>query len=200
MPAKVSVRVNINGFYKELSRPNNARIIEKEARPIMRRVVREAQEDLIQDFENHPITQELDAGVNASNTSGTLGGYGNLFTFIGFPRRTRPTQPIRKIVTRHITFTNLRYRNRTVRFEMRAPTKEEIFDETPLPWASDSWARRVELGLAGFGSYLLKPSPSSRSGGGLQVGSHVRAGKFRNTSYMTGLINRFYRKIGGRLL
>ena len=41
---------------------------------------------MIEEFIDHPVSQEIAAGAGATNSSGTLtGGYGNLFTFIGFP-------------------------------------------------------------------------------------------------------------------
>jgi hypothetical protein len=39
---------------------------------------------LLQDLNNHPVTKEIESGETASNVSGTLGGKGNLFSFIGF--------------------------------------------------------------------------------------------------------------------
>ena len=56
---------------------------------------------LISEFSSHPVTVELEGGVNASNISGTLGGRGNLFTFIGFNAGDNPTQPI------HFAFNNI---------------------------------------------------------------------------------------------
>ena len=40
-------------------------------------------EDLLREFNNHPVTKEIESGVDSLNSSGTLGGVGNLFTFIG---------------------------------------------------------------------------------------------------------------------
>ena len=45
------------------------------------------------EFSRHPITMELRGGANSSNISGTLGGYGNLYSFLGFDERD-PTAKI----------------------------------------------------------------------------------------------------------
>ena len=52
-------------------------------RRVLSKIDREKQRFLAE-FQAHPVTQEIDGGVSARNSSGTLGGYGNLFTFIGF--------------------------------------------------------------------------------------------------------------------
>ena len=38
----------------------------------------------MKEFDRHPITRELQQGPSSTNLSGTLGGTGNLFSFIGF--------------------------------------------------------------------------------------------------------------------
>ena len=53
---------------------------------------------LIQEFNNHEVTKEIAAGPKASNTSGTLGGYGNLFSFIGFEANSDPITPVKEIL------------------------------------------------------------------------------------------------------
>ena len=50
--------------------------------------------NLINEFESHPVTVEISGGVNAKNSSGTLGGKGNLFRFIGFEAGSDPISPI----------------------------------------------------------------------------------------------------------
>ena len=53
---------------------------------------------LFQEFKSHPVTREIEGGPTASNSSGTLGGYGNLFTFIGFPFGSAPTKIVEALL------------------------------------------------------------------------------------------------------
>ena len=46
---------------------------------------------LLRDFDSHPVTKEIEGGAGSPNLSRTLGGYGNLYTFIGFAFGSRPT-------------------------------------------------------------------------------------------------------------
>ena len=63
---------------------------------------------MIQQFLMLPVTRELLAGPQARNISGTLGGYGNLFTFIGFESGSDPISPIVSLLEKtQITFNNL---------------------------------------------------------------------------------------------
>ena len=39
---------------------------------------------MIREFLNHPVTEEIKNGPDSPNLSGTLNGYGNLFSYIGF--------------------------------------------------------------------------------------------------------------------
>ena len=62
------------------------------------------QELLVKQFKTHPVTIEIDGGPLARNSSGTLGGYGNLFSFIGFSSGSDPTAIIKKIFSEKIKF------------------------------------------------------------------------------------------------
>ena len=53
---------------------------------------------VIDAFDNHEVTKEIAAGPKASNTSGTLGGYGNLFSFIGFDAGSDPITPVKEVL------------------------------------------------------------------------------------------------------
>ena len=55
-------------------------------------------ERMIQEFLNHNVTKEINLGPNAENISGTLSGYGNLFSFIGFEKGDDPIKPILDIL------------------------------------------------------------------------------------------------------
>ena len=39
---------------------------------------------MLREFDSHPVTTEISSGPKAGNTSNTLSGRGNLFSFIGF--------------------------------------------------------------------------------------------------------------------
>jgi len=56
--------------------------------------VEEAKNNFIEQFEEHPVTKEIQNGPEASNESGTLNGQGNLFSFIGFERGSNPIAPV----------------------------------------------------------------------------------------------------------
>ena len=59
-------------------------------------------QQLISDFENHSVTREIKQGPSSSNISGTLGGYGNLYSFIGFEKGSRPVEPVRQALDRSV--------------------------------------------------------------------------------------------------
>ena len=152
---------------------------------------------LILNFENHPITREIDGGADASNTSGTLGGVGNLFSYIGFESNERPTRPIKNLLKSEILLTSVVIKKDGTFFtNILYPTPEDIFSITPLPWAEGrSWAEGIERGLSGFGQYLNVDSSNSRSGSGIQAKNNVRPGKFQNTKYITSLIRDFEKDV-----
>ena len=114
----------------------------------------ELEKGMIQEFLNLPVTKELLAGPQARNISGTLGGYGNLFTFIGFEAGTDPVSPIIQLLEKtQVMFNGLSPRGTTkIRIEM--PSAKDIFAITPLPWATGiSWAKGIEVGMSGL-SYI----------------------------------------------
>ncbi len=147
----------------------------------------------IQEFINHPITQEIKGGIGATNISGTLGGITNLYSFIGFDEGTDPIKPIEDLLEKsnyRIIFNN-KATDSTIIFDI--PTAAQIFAITPMPWAiGRSWARGIETGISGLG-YYLKKTKNSKSGLGIQSSTNqVRPGTvFKNTRYISDLINRF---------
>lgn len=175
-----------------------------------------AVEEMKRDFESHPITQEIEQGPFGENISNTLIGVkeketsANIYSFIGFdPNDGDPLEPIREILEREGNGgAQVRYirgsqrDNLSFKFEFLAPSKELIFKETPMPWANGlSWADRIEKGIPGVAKFLARQGiQSSRSGGGIQVKGDVSPdAKFRNTSYISGIINRFVANIKKRI-
>lgn len=148
---------------------------------------------MISAFNNHPVTVEINGGPNASNTSNTLSGVGNLYSYIGFDKGDKPTLPILQKLERETFLSSVIFsKNGTFRVVVNNPTAADIFSVTPLPWAQGrSWAEGIEKGLSGFGLYLNQESELSRSGSGIQVKNKLRSGKFNNVSYISKIIKDF---------
>jgi hypothetical protein len=140
------------------------------------------------EFETHPITQEIRGGETAANDSGTLrGGQGptnNLFSFIGFENGTDPTKAIEPFLdpssSKHgpqIAYVGKDRRGVSIRFQfkVKSPDEKEVWKATPLPWgkgfSSLSWAKKIETGIQGFAAFLSRgmDNPPSRSHGGIQL-------------------------------
>jgi len=147
--------------------------------------------NLINDFESHPVTLELDGGVGASNSSGTLGGKGNLYRFIGFERGYDPIAPIsREFSSINITMIRIR-KDGTASTNIIYPSANEIFNMTPLPWASQrSWAEGIEKGISNLGQFLNIKSNASRAGEGIQADINTGA-SFKPVPYISHLIRKF---------
>lgn len=160
----------------------------------MEKKVKAAQQNLLKSFEKHPVTSEIRGGASSSNLSGTLGGIGNLFTYIGFSSGDKPLTILRALLEQY----EIRYHHAKGRttINITVPTTAELFKATPMPWATGrSWAKGIETGISGLGRYLYQDSARSRSGGALQVKGRLRAGKFSNTSYLSSLLNNYYKEI-----
>jgi hypothetical protein len=55
---------------------------------------------MINEFRDHPISREIQAGETSLNLSETLSGrQGNLFSFIGFEAGSEPLEPIYEILS-----------------------------------------------------------------------------------------------------
>ena len=156
--------------------------------------VKKAQEKLLANFEQHPVTIEIGGGTGATNISGTLNGIGNLFSYIGFNAGDKPLSPIRQMLKKYeIRFHHTK--TKTV-INITVPNAKDIFKVTPLPWATGrSWAKGIETGISGLGRYLNIDSPRSRSGQGIQAKKRLRVGKFNNTSYLSFLLKEYYKEI-----
>jgi hypothetical protein len=183
---------------------------------------------MINDFNNHPVTAEIEDGENANNSSKTLNGYGNLFTFIGFPSGYDPIEPIRSRLeeTRII---KQKVSRGVIDFITTEPTRDELFSMTKFSnFRSDfegsrSWLDGIETGISGLGFYLYmqgKNIEKSRSGPAIQIkggkndekafGGGSTGGaianqrtRFTRTSYISSILKDFRRSVtalNGRLI
>lgn len=165
-----------------------------EIKKLYQKAFQKKKNEMIAEFLNHPVTIEIKAGISANNISRTLGGgNGNLFSFIGFDSGDDPIDPILSLLQQ----TNIDYINsskRRINYRINLPTSKQIFEITPMPWASGrSWAKGIETGISGLGYYLRKSTDSSRSGLGVQSPRQVRKSnsRFKNMPYISALINKY---------
>tara|TARA_Y100000361_G_scaffold65879_1_gene57872 strand:+ start:36102 stop:36704 length:603 start_codon:yes stop_codon:yes gene_type:complete len=163
---------------------------------IVRKEFNEIKNRLINTFSRHPVTVEIEAGINTTNTSGTLAGRGNLFSFIGFEPSDRPTAPIHEMLKDITIASTVVRKNGMSNTTILHPTPEDIFAVTPLPWAQGrSWARGIEEGISNLGQYLYTEAKSSRSGKGIQSKNQVSGSSFSKTSYISKMIKDFQKEI-----
>jgi hypothetical protein len=161
--------------------------------------LKEKAEDLkdrmIDDFFNHPVTREIDEGPNAGNTTGSLTGYGNLFSFIGFEFGTDPIAPITTLLYKTqidvITTSSSSY------LRVKLPTPEDVWAITPMPWQEGrSWAKGIESGISGLNHYLFLKTTSekSRSTMAVQV-DRVRSNtRYTPQKYITDLLKGYKKR------
>ena len=153
-------------------------------------------DEMIREFELHPITIELDGGPSASNISGTL-TRGNLFSFIGFTDGDKPTDIIRReLMDSDVSVVRSSAGHFAINFTI--PEKNDLFDKTPMPWATGrSWLKGIEHGISGLGTYLYGEfGEESRSGAAIQTKNPIKSGgKFRNTSYISSILFNAKRKL-----
>jgi hypothetical protein len=154
---------------------------------------KEARDEMLAEFNSHPVTRELEMKTAASPSS--FVGEGSLFGFIGFNDNDEPVDVVRNMLkSSDLVF--VRIKGAVIDFKVLYPSREELFDATPLPWAAGrSWLKGIESGLSGLGKYLNIESEASRSGGGIQSEASVRSGRFKNTAYISKILNNFIKKI-----
>lgn len=175
--------------------------IEVRLRPLFNQI----REEMLEEFTNHPVTQEIDMGPKLGWNSPFLGGSGDLFSFIGFNRDDNPTEPIKKMI-KGLRFYTVFSKGLEHKFEVRFfPTMDDISQATPMPWAEGrSWAKGIESGISGLGSYLNIETkydpPNLRSTAGVQAKNKdgklikVRSGQFRPTKYMSDILSKYRAK------
>lgn len=147
---------------------------------------------LLKDLLRHPVTREIQDGINASNLSNTLGGQGNLFSFIGFEQGDKPIEVIKKAIE-DITITQTMInKDGSSQSYIMYPSVQELFDITPLPWASGrSWAEGIEKGISNLGYFLASGTRKSRSGKGIQSDHPISKNQFSPKPYLSPMIFKF---------
>lgn len=173
------------------------RSVKKMVLSIVEKEVQKQKSIFIQEFESHPVTQELDAGENASNISGTLGGYGNLFSFLGFSSGSNPTSLIKMLIQKIFLDKKIQRNGNVFRFNINIPSKEEFAAISRSPWENGrSWLLDIERSISGLGAYLYGRFDKSRSGTGIQSKYNYSNRVFKPVQYFEQMYNKFLKKLG----
>ena len=97
------VKIDMNQLMREITVQNkNKAAVALSIRQEILPKVEQAQQEMIKDFSSHAVSAEIEGGPTASNLSGTLGGYGNLFSFIGFSQGEDPLSAIKDMLSKKI--------------------------------------------------------------------------------------------------
>lgn len=209
-----------NNFFVEIDRQVlNTRAVQKEAALLAENKFNAAKQEMISEFENHPVSQEIKSGPLGPNSLyidgvNNAGNGNNLFSFIGFDDSETPVDDVVRFLEQSITMVKrpeLNYKKNLFRFRVRYPTTkdEQLAKAAPMPrGTSINWIYAIERGISGINSYFFdrnKTFSSSSSGPAIQATSKdgkstkLRSGaRFKTVkSYFTGIVNKFTRKLGG---
>lgn len=199
MNVSVSLRLDHEAIRKKIDKaladsPSIKRLAYKKAYGVFY----SAKRAMLKEFDRHNITQELLAGPNAVNISGTLDGYGNLFSFIGFERGDAPTERLRTLLDLSTSFEQTIFRNRAWYFRVSLPNRTTIEGVTQMPWErGNSWAYGVENYISGLSNYLYTQWDKGRSGMGLQLRDYdyTEGATFSGQPYITEILDNFRKRI-----
>jgi hypothetical protein len=195
------------GFLEKAVR--NSAAVASQADTIIKRKVGGLKGVALKDFDAHPVTREISQGPDAMNSSNTLGGEGNLFSFIGFSKSSDPIAPVRELLKSNLNLVSKQKKRKGIKgmvagysYQLSFPTISAFDLVSRMPWESgNSWVEGVEKGISGFSNYMYlnfgegKEATRSRSGKALQVKKSVNAGVFRTTSYMTEILDKYRRRL-----
>lgn len=159
----------------------------------------DSKKNLLENFSSHDVTREIEGGAGANNISGTLGGYGNLFSFIGFQSGFDPVSSVKKLINKIRIFRKPIIKQEKngvlVSFNVNSPKLSDFENETPMPWASGrSWLTGIEKGISGLG-YFISRDGDGRSEGGQQADKKIRQASFRRVSYFTKMYSDFFKRL-----
>lgn len=188
-------------FRKKVVEASGGASTRKSAFNLAEKKFEKAKSEMIAEFDNHPVTQEIKAGPNGENISNSLGGRGNLFSFIGFPEGEDPTAVVREHLeerTRLRKIPSFNERTKTFIFKVETPSLEGIEKKTPFPWEPRSWVRGIESGISGLGHYIsskIRQFNGSRSGTAIQSEKQISKIGYKAVKYMSEIIRNFRKKL-----
>jgi hypothetical protein len=167
--------------------------LEKQAIAIANEVLEDKKKQYISEILEHPISQELNGGPEATNISNTLNGEGNLYSFIGFDAGDKPIEDLIDILEKNTRIQPSKSKDNIFNFEVYSPSMEELKGYTPMPFeGGNSWLKGIEKGISGFSNYFYGLLfPTSRSGRAIQSENKIRRASYKPTKYFSVLYKNF---------
>lgn len=166
---------------------------------------KEAKQEMLEEFENHPVSQEIAAGPDLQNS--LFLPKGNLFAFFGFYDNEKPVDQVKDILNAETKIKSVEKSagkdKYTVILRAEVPTYQSLKERTELDIAgiNKSWLEAVETGLLGLPQFIfgLFHNNNSKSGTGLEVKNNVRTSNFNGIglNYMSKILRQFKDNIRG---
>jgi hypothetical protein len=202
----MKIKLNQSKIANVLSKNTKMKnLISKQVHKLVQEYVDNSKDQMVSEYENHPVTKEIKNGPDAINISNTLGGQGNLFSYIGFEEGSNPTDIVKDMLETSVQVPNrpeisVNGKNIKINFPVSGPTLNEIESITPMPFEGGrSWTTGIEKGISGFSYYIFKKFiKNSRSSTGIQSESEVRSGSFKPSPYLSGILKKFYSKVNSK--
>ena len=197
------------------------RFVQKQIENLVKDQFESQKIEMIQGFFKDKISQEI-KDPDLGNISKTLGGYGDLFGFIGFFEGSSPIEEVSEILFSKTELKSIKIQriyNRdargrftsgrsfvNVKVSFSVPDLDD-FDETSQKVVRDysgrNWIKGIEKGISGFNRYANYPRGESRRG--VQLGgviknpsvSRPKLSNYKPRGYVTPLIKEFIKKISG---
>jgi hypothetical protein len=154
---------------------------------------------LMEKFSSHPVTKEIEnasQNPNTPNISNTLGGYGNLFGFLGFHQGSDPITQVREVLDEKTKLQSIKIRSsdEKIYITISVPEPSDFDSAAALEWDTRNWVEGIEKGISGFQNFMAVQR--GRSLQGIQIKGKVKPfvggfGTFKSVKYMSALVKDF---------
>lgn len=199
-------RINIEQLRKTVLEDTNGKLT-KAAFERATEIFEESKLQLIEEFDNHPVTVEIENGPESDNISDTINdpnesedGKGNLYSFIGFEEGTGEEEinNLKQTLQEDIIIKNTPQKTSIGKikwqFGVFVPSNDEFEKITPMPFGTGrSWLSGIERGISGIARYIYRHGiEASRSTSGIQTKKNYRSSaSFVPTKYLLNMLNAF---------
>ena len=195
------LKLNLQQMLKKQFDPSKSKALENLAYASASKKLKTAQQMLLQEIEEHHVTQSIENGTKSS----ALGFQANIFEFLGFNRGDKPVEVLRSAYSNFIHLKRVPLKKKVSAtkinydFTVSYPSLTEIYAQTPLPWGGGrSWVRAIEKGGVSNFNFTLANSrfTTSRSGTAIQSEYQVRDFNYKPVPYLSPIINKFRANLG----